>query len=69
MGMDTDRAQHMPENSFDANGLPEHRLRCSDLSFRLFCADVLLICGISLSAWAEGVTYQIAGAALGAQHS
>lgn len=46
-------------------GLPEHTLGCSDLSFRLSCADVPLICGISLSPWVEEVTYQ----ALGARHS
>lgn len=69
MGMDTNRAQHMPENSLLMQmGCQSTRFGCSDLSFRLFCADVPLICGISLSAWAEDVTYQVAGAALGAQH-
>lgn len=66
MGMDTNRAQHMPENSLLM------QMGCSDLSFRLSPAAVPLICGISLSAWAEGVAQsqsQVAGAALGAQHS
>lgn len=73
MGMDTNRAQHMPENSLlMQKGCQSKGFGCSDLSFRLFCADVPFICGISLSARAEGglgVTYQLAGAALGAQHS
>lgn len=71
--MDTNRAQHMPENSLLMQmHCQSTRFGCSDLSFRLFCADVLFICGISLLAQAEGglgVTNQLAGAALGAQHS
>lgn len=69
MGMDTNRAQHMPENSLLMQmGCQSTRFSCSDLSFRLFGADVPFICGISLSAWVERVTYQAAGAAQGAQH-
>lgn len=73
MGMDTNRAQHMPEDSLLMQmGCQSTRFGCSDLSVRLFCADVPFTYGISLSAGAEGglgVTYQLAGAALGAQHS